>query len=739
MIVTNTFSFKGVWCAFIQIAVVVLINIPTVSFGLAMGWVSLVSGEAPAEEAEASGRGAVIAAVTTFGASMAGVPLSARALLYGRKFALIGTSACFALCWTLKLASLWCGSEWSGVGAALVVVARIAAGLGGASAWALEPLLAREMCSSQYRGAAVSALSLAHNVGVLAMYLAADAAVPHKTVLYCCLSLALVHCVAFTFVPESPSFLAANGKMEEARLSLARLRGVSSDHPELIHAFAALPPTEEVRSPLLLARQMLSDRQRRRAFIIGTITVIGQEVCGVLAILQYAERMFVIARDETRLTDSVPPTTPLKTEIMNDSKYLIWPTTNEVIVKNLTSNSSNISAPALSPTLHDLSAGVVTDELLSPARHAVLLGTVQLLTSALSLYLVERFGRRPLLLWCSVVTGACLVLAALVTGTRVSVGGLVAADVAALAIAGAVAADSAGLQHVPYAILSEMFHYEYRGCAVMLAIAGACAGNALEVLLFPGVVAFGGLMMALTLAAVLTFLYTVFVALAVPETKDRTPEQIYDVICPRHEGTCKTIKKVSDVELRRYLKCDQADIIIASVEMGLLEKLSSWMGGGGKVVTVLVLGLDNSGKSTMLRTLRTEQEGQGQGAGPASSVPTIGQQQENFQSGGVSFRAWDVSGAARLRALWERHYRHSDAVIFVVDSADHLRLVVARSELELMLSHPDMAGRRLPFFTTLGLERITDKPWHVCESSALSGEGLDDGVSWLARQLREKH
>lgn len=42
--------------------------------------------------------------------------------------------------------------------------------------------------------------------------------------------------------------------------------------------------------------------------------------------------------------------------------------------------------------------------------------------------------------------------------------------------------------------------------------------------------------------------------------------------------------------------------------------------------------------------------------------------------GGVSFRAWDVSGAARLRALWERHYRHSDAVIFVVDSADHLRL-----------------------------------------------------------------
>ncbi|CAG9570560.1 unnamed protein product [Danaus chrysippus] len=244
--------------------------------------------------------------------------------------------------------------------------------------------------------------------------------------------------------------------------------------------------------------------------------------------------MFVIARDETRVTDSLPPTTTStlmtptamdRTKTIYDSKHLILPTTNEAIVRNLTGNPSNISAPSLSP--------VVTQELLSPACHAVLLGSVQLLTSALSLFLVERYGRRPLLLWCSLLTGACLLLSSLVTGARVSVAGLVAADLAGLAIAGAVAADSAGLQHVPYAILSEMFHYEYSGCAVMLATAGACAGNAVEVLLFPLVVSVGGLVSSLTLASLLTFLYTVFVYLAVPETKDRTPEQIYEVICPR--------------------------------------------------------------------------------------------------------------------------------------------------------------------------------------------------------------
>ncbi|KAH9643271.1 hypothetical protein HF086_005933 [Spodoptera exigua] len=108
-------------------------------------------------------------------------------------------------------------------------------------------------------------------------------------------------------------------------------------------------------------------------------------------------------------------------------------------------------------------------------------------------------------------------------------------------------------------------------------------------------------------------------------------------------------------------------------------------------------------------------------------------------------------------------------------------VVVAREELELLLSHPDTCGRRLPLlvfanksdaphalapaqvaagtYTTppplpcappappthrptvaaLGLERITDKPWHICASCALSGAGLADGVAWLARQIRDAH
>ena len=38
---------------------------------------------------------------------------------------------------------------------------------------------------------------------------------------------------------------------------------------------------------------------------------------------------------------------------------------------------------------------------------------------------------------------------------------------------------------------------------------------------------------------------------------------------------------------------------------------------------------------------------------------------------------------------------------------------------------------------TLGLERLMDKPWHICASNAVTGEGLHEGVEWLTGQIKE--
>ncbi|XP_063542226.1 ADP-ribosylation factor-like protein 6 [Cydia strobilella] len=190
--------------------------------------------------------------------------------------------------------------------------------------------------------------------------------------------------------------------------------------------------------------------------------------------------------------------------------------------------------------------------------------------------------------------------------------------------------------------------------------------------------------------------------------------------------------------------------------MGLMDKVSSWLGSRPRVsAPVLVLGLDRAGKTSLLKALRPPDPAGGAPApAPAAGLtPQI----EQFQSGGVSFSAWDVSGAARARALWERHYRRAQALIFVVDAADHLRLVVAREELELVLAHPDMSARRVPLLVlanksdavgalppdrlavALCLERVLDRPWHVCATSARDATTLHDGIAWLARQVRELH
>ncbi len=46
-----------------------------------------------------------------------------------------------------------------------------------------------------------------------------------------------------------------------------------------------------------------------------------------------------------------------------------------------------------------------------------------------------------------------------------------------------------------------------------------------------------------------------------------------------------------------------------------------------------------------------------------------------------------MSGQGRYRNLWEQYYKTAEAVIFVIDSNDKLRSVVARDELESLLNH----------------------------------------------------
>ena len=58
----------------------------------------------------------------------------------------------------------------------------------------------------------------------------------------------------------------------------------------------------------------------------------------------------------------------------------------------------------------------------------------------------------------------------------------------------------------------------------------------------------------------------------------------------------------------------------------------------------------------------------------------------------LKLQVWDLGGQTGLRPYWRCYYQDTNAVVYVIDSADKDRLEVARQELELMLQEEELRG-----------------------------------------------
>ena len=162
-----------------------------------------------------------------------------------------------------------------------------------------------------------------------------------------------------------------------------------------------------------------------------------------------------------------------------------------------------------------------------------------------------------------------------------------------------------------------------------------------------------------------------------------------------------------------------------------------------KDARIVMVGLDAAGKTTVLYKLKLNDV--------VTTIPTIGFNVERLEYKNLRMTIWDVGGQDRLRPLWRHYYENSNGVIFVLDSCDRARLKLARDEVHKMMEEPALHDAKLVVFANKqdmpqalsaseiveALElRMLKHEWFVQPTSATTGQGLYEGLDWLAAHMK---
>lgn len=175
--------------------------------------------------------------------------------------------------------------------------------------------------------------------------------------------------------------------------------------------------------------------------------------------------------------------------------------------------------------------------------------------------------------------------------------------------------------------------------------------------------------------------------------------------------------------------------------MGVVFSFYEWAFSSRKA-SILILGLDASGKTTLLYRLKTNETN--------ATIPTIGFNVETINYGNLTFTCFDIGGQEKIRRLWHNYYQGADAVVFVVDSNDTARFHEVRKELKHLIEHPFLSHAPFLIFANkqdlpnaagvskltqaLGLLQATVK-YKIAEATATEGIGIEEGFQWLSDTL----
>jgi ADP-ribosylation factor-like protein 2 len=156
-----------------------------------------------------------------------------------------------------------------------------------------------------------------------------------------------------------------------------------------------------------------------------------------------------------------------------------------------------------------------------------------------------------------------------------------------------------------------------------------------------------------------------------------------------------------------------------------------------KKMWILFLGLDNAGKSSVIKVFM--------GESIDDLLPALGFEIKTVECQGYRLGCWDVGGQTTIRAYWINYFEGTDGVVWVIDSTDRERFAFCKKELDSILQQERLASASLLIFANkqdiggalasteirdaLELDQIQRRHWPIVPCSAATRAGVDDGIS----------
>ncbi|CAH0717889.1 unnamed protein product, partial [Brenthis ino] len=372
-----------------------------------------------------------------------------------------------------------------------LIASRAVAGLACAGCYVVTPLYLKEVASDKIRGALGSLFILSQNLGYLIVYVAGDV-FSFDAVMWICTAIPVLHMLVFMAMPETPVFLVKQGKVKEARAALAWLRNTTIDDKNLEEEVQIMEREEEYARSTKKAswKSIVQDKTTFKAFRIAVNVMLSQETCGYLVVLMYAGSIFEQASESISLK-------------------------------------------------------------LSPNKQTIVVGVIQLLGSIVASCIVEKTGRKWLLAGTSFATGlSMLALGGWFYVTSLSV--WLPGWLPVVAMCLCIFADAAGYQPVPYVITSELFSFQHRGMVTSFVSSVDALSDFLQTKAYDPLLKLLGIHWVFILFSLVCFAGTFYTVMYVPETKDRSLDEIYAILDGRQKEKRKDVESGKEMSRLSY-------------------------------------------------------------------------------------------------------------------------------------------------------------------------------------------